>query len=95
MKPTGTILIIEPKPIRTDDDVARDAGLIVSEIQPPKHKRPVEEFAEVIAVGPGVKVAKAGDTVYYKDYNADRIYTTEEELHVFIEERFILAVKKK
>ncbi len=95
MKPTGTTLLLEPTFIDTQDDKARKAGLVVSSIQPPKHQRPVEEYAKVLAVGPDVTIANPGDVVFYKDYNADRILQDGDVMHLFIDEKFVLAVETK
>lgn len=95
MKPAGTTLLLEPTFIDTEDDKARKAGLVVSSIQLPKHQRPVEEYAKVIAVGPDVTVAKAGDTVFYKDYNADRVLQDGDVMHLFIDQKYVLAVESK
>jgi co-chaperonin GroES (HSP10) len=93
-QPTGTNLLLKT----FDVDMTTSSGLIVSTIQPEKGKGPIEEYAEVIAVGPNVKVAKKGDTVYFKEYNLDRVQTGRvfsPDIHVFIDEKYIIAVEKK
>ena len=91
--PTGTNLLL--KTIIVD---LTASGLIMSTFQPTPGKEPIEEYAEVVAVGPQVKVAKPGDTVYFKEYNLDRIQTgriSKPDIHVFIDERHIIATEKK
>ncbi len=58
----------------------------------------IEEYAEVVSVGPEVTLAKAGDIVYFKEYNLDRIQYgnfKEPDTHIFLNEEFILAVESK
>ena len=91
--PTGTNILIKPFIV---DMTA--SGLILSTVQPAPGREPIEEYAEVLAVGPEVKIIKKGDRVYFKEYNLDRIQTgriTQPDIHVFIDEKHVIAVEKK
>lgn len=90
MKPTGNNLLLQT--IEVNQSSA--SGIVLSPMSAPKGM--IEEFAKVIAVGPDVTTAKVGDTVYFKEYNLDRIQTgsfTNPDTHVFLDEKFILAVE--
>ena len=90
MIPTGKNLLIE----MIEVDQSSSSGIILSPMSVPKEM--VEEFAMVKAIGPDVTVAKVGDTVYFKEYNVDRIQTGNfktPDIHVFIDEKHILAVQ--
>ena len=92
MKPTGKNLLIQTIEVNQ----TTSSGIIVSPMSAPKGM--LEEFATVLAVGPEVTLAKVGDTVYFKEYNVDRIQTgnfADPDTHTFLDEKFILAVEKK
>lgn len=89
MKPTGKNLLLKLIEVNQSS-----SGILVSGAKPGM----VEEFATVLAVGPEVTIAKIGDTVYFKEYNLDRIQTGNfltPDTHVFLDEKFILAVQTK
>lgn len=71
------------------------SGVILSPMSNPRYGQVVEEFAKVVEVGPEVTITKPGDTVYFKEYNLDRIQTGDilsPTTIVFISQEHILAV---
>lgn len=94
MKPTGTYLHLKVIPI----EHTTASGIVLSPMSGrPPGEEIIEEYAEVVAVGPQVTVAKPGDRVYFKEYNLDRIKTgpmNKPEIIVFIDEQYVLATEE-